>query len=456
MSDPTATYVEPIDRLRLLLTAGEPENLVVMLSSISASEAARAVGRLDYDEVEKLMRLLPREFTADLFEEMPEELVAQIAADHPRDAGPILDEMKSYAQADVLGEMDKDEAEEVLSHMSSQEAEEARELMAYEPDTAGGLMVTEYLSLPEHLTAQEVIELFRANYDEYEDLDVHYGYIVDEKEHFRGVLRLRDLLVAKPDTKVTELLIRDPRKLDVATSLDDLGQFFDRHTFFAVPILESSGELVGQVRRSHVKEALGKRDAESYRAQAGLPGGEEFRTMPVMDRAVRRFLWLALNTGMAAGAAVVVGAYETTIGMVTALAVMMPVLANVAGNAGAQAAAVTVRELALGLVRPTEVALVIRKEMSVGVLNGLALGTGLGVVTWFWKANLWLALLVASVFALEVLFAVAIGGVLPLLLRRMGHDPALASGPILLTVIDMSGFLMLLSFASFLLSRGLI
>jgi magnesium transporter len=200
-----------------------------------------------------------------------------------------------------------------------------------------------------------------------------------------------------------------------------------------------------------VEEALGDRSESDSLKRQGIVGGDEFRTMPLRLRAGRRLSWLSINIVLNIIAASVIAFFQGTLEQVIALAVFLPIISDMSGCSGNQAVAVSMRELALGLVRSNEVLYVWAKEIMVGLVNGLVLGAIIALVTFLWKGNPWLGLVVGSALAINTLVAVSLGGTVPLLLRRMNVDPAVASGPILTTVTDMCGFFIALGFATLML-----
>ncbi|NNF40506.1 MAG: magnesium transporter, partial [Woeseiaceae bacterium] len=211
--------------------------------------------------------------------------------------------------------------------------------------------------------------------------------------------------------------------------------------------------LLGIVRRRAVLEALAERAEADHLKVAGIVGGDELRSMPVGIRSRRRLAWLSINIVLNIVAASVIALYEDTLSAVIALAVFLPIVSDMSGCSGNQAVAVSMRELTLGAALPRDVVRVLRKEIVVGLINGLALGVLLGIAAWAWKGNIVLSLVVGLALALNTLLAVSIGGTVPLILKRFKMDPAVASGPILTTVTDMCGFLLVLSFASAVLPR---
>jgi magnesium transporter len=205
--------------------------------------------------------------------------------------------------------------------------------------------------------------------------------------------------------------------------------------------------LLGAISRSAFADELRDRsDIDQLKRQGIID--DELRSMPLAVRSRRRLSWLSVNIVLNIAAASVIAMYEETIAAVIALAVFLPIVSDMSGNSGFQSAAVSMRELALGVIKPTEFFRVWRKEVGVGVINGVALGVMLGIAAWIWKGNPWLGLVVGGALALNTLVAVLIGGCAPLALKHFNYDPAVASGPILTTITDMVGFFLVLSIAA--------
>jgi magnesium transporter len=290
------------------------------------------------------------------------------------------------------------------------------------------------------------------NRDDYYDYDIQYCYVADSIGRLVGVLPLRDLLMVRHSQPISTIM-RVPLSIDVTAGLDQMKLFFDDHPFVGVPVTDEAGALLGVVRRSSVVEALGEKATEAFLAISGLIGEDELRTMPVWQRARRRLSWLSLNILLNVMAASVIAFYQDTLAAVIALAVFLPIISDMSGCSGSQAVAVSIRELTLGLVRPYEFLRVVWKESAVGLINGLVLGILLGTVAVLWQGNIYLGLVVGSALMFNTLMAVVLGGLIPLGLKAVRQDPALASGPILTTVTDMVGFFLVLSFASVMLTR---
>jgi magnesium transporter len=249
-------------------------------------------------------------------------------------------------------------------------------------------------------------------------------------------------------------MVANPVSIPASTSLDELRDFYTEHaSFLGVPVTDEAGRLVGIVSRSSVKEAEEEQATDAFLKVSGVIGGEEFRSMPLFRRSARRLSWLAPNVALNIAAASIIALFQDTLQAVIALAVFLPIISDMSGCSGNQAVAVSIRELSLGLIRPNEFYRVFVKEVGLGAINGVALGVLLGGVAFLWKANIYLSLVVGGALALNTILSVLLGGIVPLLLRRMHIDPALASGPILTTVTDMCGFFLVLGLATISLSH---
>ena len=442
------------DTLSELIASGDQNNLTKFIETLSPSETARTISRLSQEEQIRLLGLLSPEDAADMIEDIPDEQAADLVEEIPSDqAAAIMEELTSEHLADVLSEMDDDVSQAILQKMDREEALEARMLMTYAPDCAGGLMISEYLVYHVDQSIQDVLNDLQTNRSKYADYNVQYFYVVDRRKKLTGVLRINDLLFPARETKLDQIMIPSPLKVTDKTSLRELQEFFEEHHLFGVPVVDDKQRLIGVVLPRFVQEALNKQKTKNFLRLSGIIGGEEFRTMPLISRSGRRLSWLSLNILLNIIAASVIALYEDTLTAVIALAVFLPMVSDMSGCSGNQAIAVSMRELALGLVRPVELLWVFVKEIKVGIMNGLVLGLLLGVVAFYWKGNPWLGIVVGGALAANTVVSVTLGGMLPLILKRLKLDPALVSSPILTTVTDMCGFFFVLSFASSVLPK---
>ena len=444
----------PWEKVSFLIARADAAATRDFLAELEPFEMARTVSRLSPADQTALLELLDPGDAAAVLDEVPEVqaagIIEQMQAEH---AAAILDEARSDQQADLLGRIDDSGAAAILQRMAPEEADDARRLLHYGENTAGGLMMTEYLAYPENCTVAKVVSDLAKKRESYSDYSVQYLYVVDHHGHLSGILPIRDLVFSPADERIDGAMISNPLALDANAPLQDLEQFFDRHGFIGAPVVDEDGRLVGVVTRSAVEDATNEKVTQQFLGVSGIVGGEEFRTMPLLARSGRRLSWLTINIVLNIVAASVIAMYTETLAAVIALAVFLPMISDMSGCSGNQAVAVSMRELTLGLVRPTETLRVVGKEVLVGLTNGLVLGCLLAFVAFAWKGSPYLGLVVGAALAANTVVAVCLGGMLPLLLKRMRLDPALVSGPVLTTVTDMCGFFFALGFATLLLDR---
>ncbi len=441
-------------RIEALVGAGEFDQVFQLIETLPDDDRPLLLSRLGTELHQALLSAPDPRAAAELLHSLPEAQAIELLDDIPASvAADLLEELPQNEQADLVGELSQPVAAAILLEMDDPSAaSRIRSLAAYEDDQAGGIMHGEFVAVTQDESVGQVIEYLRANAGTFNDYDVQYVYVTDRARRLRGVLRLRDLLLAEATRPVRELMIADPFSVTDRTDLNDLHDIFLEHDFLGIPVVGASGELTGVVGRAAVEEALGDRTADDFLKTQGIIR-EELRTMPLVVRSRRRLAWLSINIGLNVVAASVIAFYQETLSQVIALAVFLPIISDMSGCSGNQAVAVSMRELSLGLVDPRELLRVLWKEASVGLINGVVLGLLIALVAMLWQGNAWLGLVVGGAMMLNTLIAVSLGGCLPLAMRRFGMDPALASGPILTTVTDMCGFLLVLSFASAAIER---
>ncbi len=423
------------------------------LDELEANDVAAAISHLDSDERSKLLSLLTPEDAAELIEDIPWLRALHILEDvNAQDAAAIIHEMRSDEKADFLSEMDEVDAKAIIDELEAEEAEVVRQLIEYDANTAGGLMITEFLAFEDSQTVGNVVKNLGENAEEYKKYNLQYIYVT-KNDLFEGVLNMRNLLLSKPNTKLSSIVLKDALTVKDHMPLEGLIGFFDTHDFYGVPVINDFQELKGVVLRKDLREAQNEQVTTEHLETQGIVGGEELRTMPVWLRAKRRLSWLSVNILLNIAAASVIAVYQDTLAAVIALAVFLPIISDMSGCSGNQAVAVSLRELSLGVVRPFEMARVWVQEVSVGLINGVVLGTLIGAAAWLWQGNIYLGLVVGVALMLNTIVAVSLGGTIPLFLKRLKVDPALASGPILTTVTDMLGFFLTLTFAGWMLER---
>ena len=425
----------------------DQEGLHDFLGTLKNEDLVYAYNRFSREDQMALIGLLSPEDGAMLLERIPQsQAVEAIENAQIGTAASILNELYSDDQVDILAELETEEADAILDEMLPLEAENIRRLIQYDSDTAGGLMVTEYLAFESDMTVGQTVKQLQEEAEKYEGYHVQYIYVTSQKR-FVGVLQMRDLLLSRPNTKLDTIVIKNAFTMHPEAKLEDLISFFDKYDFYGVPIVDGEEQLLGIVLRKDLREAESDKSNMELLETQGIVGGEELRSMPVWLRSKRRLSWLSVNIILNIIAASVIAFYQDTLEEVIALAVFLPVISDMSGCSGNQAVAVSLRELSLGVVKAHELARVLWQEIKVGLINGLVLGILIGVAAYFYKGNAYLGLVVGGALAINTVVAVSIGGTIPLFLKKMNTDPALASGPILTTVTDMLGFFLALTFA---------
>ncbi len=457
MSPDAADSTDAMGELEALIQAGNGQAVATFLRLLPPEDTAYTVSHLHVETRTAMFEQLSSA-DADLGADLLEHFVDEYAADvieqlEPEHAAALVDEMDSDEQADVLSELEPEDAEAILDAMDPAEAIDTRQRMAYDEDVAGGLMITEYLVFNQGQTVNEVTADLHANAEEYAEYEVRYVYVVDDAGRLTGVVPMRSLVLVPGVSRVETQQVREPVTVAVDTHLDDLHDLFDRVDISAVPVIDHKGTLVGVIQRAAVEEAVGERETDQFLKFGGIIGGEELRSMSIGSRAVRRLTFLLPIMGLLLASATVIALFEETVKKLPILAAFLPVVAGICGSGGNQAVAVSIRELSLGLIDSSDFVRVLMKELIVALLIGLVLGAVLFIVVYAWQHNIHLALVLGAAVPFVVTVSKTIGGTVPVLLRKVGVDPAMASGPIVTTVVDLVGFFTVLMLATLMIEK---
>lgn len=413
----------------------DPESVRSVFGPLSPESAAEAVAATaDPARASDIVLWLPVEHSAAILAEL-----------EPAYAGEILARVPSNERADLLQALSAPARDAIRSVLPSTERTEADRLLCYAPDVAGGLMETEFLSYPVHATIRDAIRDLRANQQRYAAINVQYIYIRDDAGRLVGVAPIRDLMLSAEEATLDTLIKRTPAALLDTQPLAEVAAAFDQHPFLALPVVNSSGVMLGVVSRADATEGEQEAAEDDYRVSQGIVGGDELRSMPVGVRVRRRGAWLGVNLLLCLGGAAVIAAHEGTIAKVLVVAAVLPVISATSGNAAMQAAAVTIREMTLGVIDKGAWRRVLLHELGLAALLAVPLGTAVAVLAALWGAGWAIGGVIGLAMALNTAIAVGVGSVCPMALRRFGIDPALASGPICTTLVDVSGFALTLT-----------
>lgn len=431
------------------MAEGIPPRLdIAQLIRRHPAEIADILAALREDEaVELLRRLYLRRAAAEPLGEMePDEAARLLAELNREDAAHILSHMEPDDAVDLLAELPPETVQDILSRLEARAAKELRELLAFPPDTAGGLMSTEVVALPGEMTAEKAIQQLRAMAEEAET--VYYAYVVDRGERLLGVLSLRDLVLARPDTPLRALMKSDAVTLPVIMDKEEVARAFDKYNFLALPVVDSGGRLLGIVTIDDVIDVIREEATEDALKLGGIPAGEDHPLDPPYSSLRKRLPWLMGLVVLNMTVAAVITRFEGTIAELAFVAALMPLIADMSGNAAAQALSVAIRGIAVGAVQWTHVPWIMWKELRVGLMAGLALGLQIGLIsTLVWRRPFF-GVIAGIALAGTTVGACLTGGALPFLFRRLGFDPAMISGPVATTIGDLIGIGLFLGLAT--------
>lgn len=417
------------------LVESAPGDAADVLQELSEEAAVDLLADLDPDDAAELLEEIAPDLAADLLEELP---VGTVAA--------ALDMMDPEDAADLIGELNEQSAEDVLEAMGEETAEAVRRLLVYPPDSAGGLMTQEVASLPVGLTIGEAVERIRHLNDELDDLS--YVYVVDDGERLRGVISFRDLVFGRPGSGLDEAMVADPVSVTAFTDREEVAELVQRYHLFGIPVTDESGRLLGMVTTDAVLEAVQEEASEDFATAVGA-GREETVYSEVLRSVRMRSPWLFLNLCLALVVALVVEQLTGIVSREPVLAALMPVVATLGGNSGQQSLAVMIRSLSIDNVPASRIPSILGRQTRIGFLNGLLIATAAAMLAMTLVAsgvfrsgtepyNIGVAVALAVIFNLTL--ASAAGSGIPLLARRLGQDPAVASTIFLTLITDTVGF----------------
>ena len=444
-----------IDETKTLLKKGDNTALRLLLSDVYPVDIAKLLEYLPEEERHALLSLLEDSLLAETMLHLPEEQREEYLDDlAPNRIAQIVDDLDPDDAADLIAELSDEVAEQVLGEMGQidqESTEEIRELLQYDEETAGGRMTTDYVAVNQGESVGEATEKIREAVQKYEE-DIYVLYVVDDQGKLLAYVRLQDLVIHSSDVLISTFMVRDV--ITVAANQDQelVAQLMQRYDLIHVPVVDDEDHLLGVVTFDDIAEIIEEEATEDILYLAGVTDDEESPSTPPLISIKRRLPWLIMNLGTAFIASMVVAQFEGTIGRVTALAALMPIVAGMGGNAAVQSIVVMVRSFALGDLGNEGKTRALVKEVTVGLMNGVVMGILAGGIVWAMWGSFRLGLLVSVAMLVNLIVAGLVGTAIPLLLRKLRFDPALSSGPIATTFTDVCGFLTFLGLATLTLS----
>ncbi len=429
------------------MTATEPGPFDELLQ-MHAADLADHLQRLAPAEARQLLQSLPPEQAAAALAEIERQRLPELTAElPPPKLVDLLQCMAPQDTVDVLQALPPSSRRELLTALPAEQAVNLRALLCYREDTAGGIMTNRFIALREDMTVHQVREQLRAKAESRSTEEIAYLYITDAERRLVGIVSLRDLVFSRAERPIREIMNRDVKCLRAETDQEEVARQFEHYHYLGLPVLDAQGCLVGVVKASDALEVARQEATEDMQLMVGLSGEE--RALTPWHKAVgRRLPWLSINLVTAFLAAAVVSLFESTIAQWTALAVFLPIIAGQGGNAGMQTLTIIIRDLALGELAPGEGRKALLKEFLLALVNGLAIGLVVGIIAYLWKGSIALGGVAALAMLLNQLAAAIAGVLIPLGLRLLRIDPALASSIFLTTVTDVAGFFFFLGLAT--------
>lgn len=433
---------ERLERLEPFIKTKDYPGIAAVLAPSAPIDIAELMEELDEDCISSILQYLPADVTGDILSHLDPDLVPQIMRDlGDQRSSAILETMNSDDVADILGELSIPEQNEVFELMENDDVEDVKGLMVYPEDTAGSIMTTEYVALNKNVSAEDAINILREQSPAAET--VYYVYIIDDDGILVGVLSLRDLIVTPPSWPLEHIMHSRVKFVTDYMDQEEVANLVSRYDIMAVPVVDEYHHLVGIITVDDVLDVIEEEATEDVLRMAGVHEDEldedDSFGAKIFAAVKSRLPWLVVTLfgGLLSGT--IIRNLETELQTVVALAYFIPLLCGMGGNVGTQSSTVTVRGLSTGQVDISDFFSNIFKESCVGFVVGSACAIILSVVAYFWQDSMYLGVLVGLTLLCNMIIAATVGTLVPLVLKKVGVDPAVASAPFISTSIDVLG-----------------
>lgn len=444
-------YALDADKVERILEALEDEShegLAELLEPLHAADIADLLEQIAPSDRRALLALWPTGIDGDVLSELDESLREEVIEYLPPEVlAEAVRELDSDDVVDLVEDLEPEQQGAILDALDEADRAAVEQALTYPEYTAGRLMQREMVMAPEHWSVGEAIDYMRSA----EDLPEQFYHVmlVDPRMHVLGKVALGRIMASPRETPLREIAAEDFRTIPVTQSQEDVAYAFNQYHLISAPVVNEAGRLVGVITIDDAMAVLSDEAEEDILRLAGV--GEESLSDRVLEIARGRFGWLLVNLATAILASVVIAQFEATIAQIVALAVLMPIVASMGGNAGTQSLTVAVRALATRDISASNLWRVVRREAVVGLINGLGFAAIMGVVAVLWFGQPMLGLVIGLAMVCTMIAAGVGGIVVPLLLERARVDPALASGPFVTTITDVVGFFAFLGLAAVIL-----
>jgi magnesium transporter len=446
----TPTKERRLAALRGALREGSWRGAARMVASMHPAEVANLIESLPPAQREVVWNFVEPEVEGDVLVELSDDV--RQAFIEGMDAEELLaasEDLELDDLADLVGDLPEAVGAQLIKSMDAQDRERLNSVLSYEPDTAGGLMNTDTVSVRADVTVEVVLRYLRMRGELPDKTD--RLFVVDRNDHYLGTVALTRLLTEDPEKPVGDILDAEAPRITPDTTANEVSRLFQDHDLVSAAVVDPAGKLLGRITVDDVVDVIREEAAHEVMAASGLRDEEDVFA-GVFPSTRRRLLWLGINLVTAFLAAAVVRRFEGTIEKVAALAALMPIVASMGGIAGTQTVTLIIRGIALGQVEWVNARWLLWKEIAVGGLNGLIWAVIVGSVTIVWYGTWKISVIIAAATLINLLCAATVGVVVPLLLKRMRIDPALSAGVILTTFTDCIGFATLLGLGALFLT----
>ena len=425
--------------LRERLGAGRLRSAEMLVGSLHPSEVARLLESLPLAERAVIWEMVDPEFGGDVLVELADEVRdGLIESMHADDVIAALDGMEVDDLADLVADLPEALTREVLRSLDHQDRERLHAVLSYDEESAGGLMNVDVVTVRPDVTLDVVLRYLRARGEVPDGTDSIY--VVNRNNEYFGSLFLSRLLTVDPNQSVAEIMSTEVQPIPAHTPSEQVVWEFENRDLLSAPVVDDNNRLVGRITIDDIVDVIRDEAEHSLMGAAGLDE-EDDMFAPVVKSAQRRALWLGINLATAFLAASVVDLFQTTLDKIVLLAVLMPVVPSMGGVAGSQSLVVITRAMALGQIDRNNAERILRKEILVGMLNGLAWSAVVALLTYLWFGDWRIGAVIAGAMIINMAIAALAGFSIPLVLKRMRIDPALAGGVVLTTITDVVGYM---------------
>lgn len=435
------------EEISTCLATDDQSTLRLLTEGYHPADLAEAMRLLDKKERTSFFEFLGEEKAGDVLSNLPEQIEEQIT-DHVSDErlSDIIEEMEPDDAADVIDRMEPDQADRVLALMEDEDSREVIELLRYDEDTAGGIMTTELCAVPFSYTVDETINFIRGQ-EEDEDLHIHYVYAVDDDFRLKGVLPIRRLLMKKGSVRLSDIMVSNVISVPHELDQEEVAHLFEKYDLVSIPVVDRTNKLLGRITVDDIIDVIHDEAEEDLALMAGTDE-YDFENMTAFASAKVRIPWLATCLLGSLLAGVVMRFFEATLKEVVTLMIFVPAIMAMGGNSGLQSATIVVRGLGKGNILISELPRILLKEFRSALMIGLIMGSAMALVARAWLGDWHVAIGVGSSLTLAITLAGTNGVIIPMLFKKIGVDPAIASGPLITTMNDVIGLTVYLTIAS--------